>query len=150
MIHIWNSCFENICSSIKRFYICTEVPVEFQKFTGRIYRISDFLAESLRANKNYLKRSHIIQYSFAQKTSLILRTSIHLTSKILCSRNTAKNLSAFTNFPANMFLFGARKNISLNIKQYDKKTNKQANKKQVKHGAIKKVCHLHNIIFHFI
>ena len=49
-----------------------------------------------------------------------------------------------------MFLFGARKNISLNIKQYDKKTNKQANKKQVKHGAIKKVCHLHNIIFHFI
>ena len=49
-----------------------------------------------------------------------------------------------------MFLFGARKNISLSIKQYDKKTNKQTNKKQVKHGAIQKVCHLHNIIFHSI
>ena len=48
-----------------------------------------------------------------------------------------------------MFLFGARKNISLNIKQYDKKTNKQANKKQVKHGAIQKVCHF-DIIFHSI
>ena len=31
----------------------------------------------------------------------------------ICSRNTARNLSDFTNFPANMFLFvfGVRKNI---------------------------------------
>ena len=28
-----------------------------------------------------------------------------------CSQNTAKKLSQFTNFPANMFLFGVRKNI---------------------------------------
>ena len=31
--------------------------------------------------------------------------------KVICSRYRAKNLSDFTNFPANMFLFGARKNI---------------------------------------
>ena len=29
----------------------------------------------------------------------------------ICSHNTAKNLSDFINFPANMFLFGVRKNI---------------------------------------
>ena len=53
-----------------------------------------------------------MQYSFAQKTSLILRISTHLKLKIICSRNTAKNLSDFTtNISANMFLFGARKNI---------------------------------------
>ena len=33
------------------------------------------------------------------------------------------------------------KSLSLNIKQYDKK-------KQIKHGVIQKVCHLHNDIFH--
>ena len=71
----------------------------------------DRLAESLKANKNQQKRSLISQYSFAQKTSLILRTSTHLTLKIICSRNTVKNFSDFTNFPANMFLFGVRKNI---------------------------------------
>ena len=31
-------------------------------------KISDFLAESLKANKNYRKRSLILQYSFAQKS----------------------------------------------------------------------------------
>ena len=53
----------------------------------------------------------MLQYSFAQKASLILRNSTHLTLKIICSRNTVKNLSDFTNFPANIFLFGVRKSI---------------------------------------
>ena len=66
--------------------------------------------ESQRQQRQW-KRSLILQYSFAQKTSLILRTSAHLTLKIIGSRNTAKNLSHFTNSPANMFLFGGRKNI---------------------------------------
>ena len=52
-----------------------------------------------------------MQYSFAQKTSHILRFSTHLTLKIICYRNTAKNLSDFTNFSANKFRFGVRKNI---------------------------------------
>ena len=33
------------------------------------FLISDFLAESLKANKNLQKRSHVLQYSFARKTS---------------------------------------------------------------------------------
>ena len=32
----------------------------------------------------------------------------HLILKIICSRNTAKNLSDFKNFPADMFLLGVR------------------------------------------
>ena len=55
---------------------------------------------------------YLLQYSFAWKTSLILWTSTHLTLKIRCSCSTFKNLSDFTNFPANMFQFAARKNIS--------------------------------------
>ena len=73
--------------------------------------ISYFLAESLKANKNQQKRPHTLQYSFSKKTSLILQTSTHLTLKIICSLNKTKNLSDFTNFPANIFLIGVRKNI---------------------------------------
>ena len=69
-----------------------------------------FLAESLKASKNYRKRCFILQYSFVQKISLIIWTSTHLTLKIICCCNTAKNLSEFTKkFPANMFLFCVRK-----------------------------------------
>ena len=77
------------------------------------FLISNFLAERLKANKNYQKRSHILQYSFAQKTSLILRTSTHLTLKIVCSRNTAKNLSDFTNFPPNVSVWCQKKIFAL-------------------------------------
>ena len=51
------------------------------------------------------------QHSFARKTLLILRISTHLTLKIICSRNTAKNLSDFKDIPADMFLLGVRENI---------------------------------------
>ena len=65
----------------------------------------DLLVESLKVNKTSKKRkrSLILQYSFDQ--------IIHLTLKIICSRNTAKNLSEFENFPANIFLFSVRKSI---------------------------------------
>ena len=79
--------------------------------SGHCFFIPEFVAENLKANKNQRKRSLILQYSFAQKTSLILRISTLLKLKIICSQNTAKKLSQFTNFPANMFLFGVRKNI---------------------------------------
>ena len=82
------------------------VPVDIISFV-----IPEFVAENLKANKNQRKRSLILQYIFAQKTSLILRISTLLKLKIICSQSTAKKLSQFTNFPANMFLFGARKNI---------------------------------------
>ena len=57
-------------------------------------------------------KANILQYSFFQKTSPILRTSTHLILKIICSRNTTKNLSQFANFPANIFLFGLWKKQS--------------------------------------
>ena len=77
----------------------------------RVFFISECVAENLKANKNQPKRSLILQYSFAQKTSLILRIWTLLKLKKTCSQNTAKKLSQFTNCPANMFLFGVSKII---------------------------------------
>ena len=45
--HIWNSFSENILSDIQSFYICPDVPVDII----RVFLISDFLAENLKANK---------------------------------------------------------------------------------------------------
>ena len=39
--------------------------------------ISDFLAENLKANKNWQKKSRILQIDLAQKASLILWASIN-------------------------------------------------------------------------
>ena len=72
----------------------------FQWTSSEFFLISDFLAESLKANKNWQKRSHILQYSFTHKISLVFRTSTHLTLKIISTRNTAKKLSDFINFSA--------------------------------------------------
>ena len=79
--------------------------------SSEFFLISDFLAGSLKANKNYRKRSLIFQYGLTQNTSLISLTSTHLILKIIYSQNTIKNLSHFTNFPVNIFLFGVRKKI---------------------------------------
>ena len=38
---------------------------------------SDFLVESLKASRNQQERSLILQYSFAQNSSLTLRNSVH-------------------------------------------------------------------------
>ena len=84
---------------------------KFQRTSLLFFLTSDILAGSLKASKNYRKRSLILQSSFAQQTSLILWNSTHLTLKIISSCNTAKSLSDFINFPANMFLFEVRKNI---------------------------------------
>ena len=56
-----------------------------------IFLISDFLAESPKANKNWQKRPVILQYSFTQKSSLIAQTSTHSALKNIYSRNTVKN-----------------------------------------------------------
>ena len=50
------------------------------------FLILEFVAENLKASKNQRKRSLILQYSFAQKTSLILRISTPLKLKIICSQ----------------------------------------------------------------
>ena len=100
----------------------------FQKIQFRVYSIfilvhtfqwntSKFfvnfqISEKYPSQKNQQKRSVILQYSFPQKTLLITRTSTQLTLKLKCSGNTAKNRSDFANIPAQILLFGARKNIS--------------------------------------
>ena len=69
---------------------------------------SEFFSKPTKTNK---KNPLVLQYSFSQNTSFILWTSTHLTLKIVCSDNTAKILSEFTNFSANIFLFNARESI---------------------------------------
>ena len=81
------------------FYIRPHVPVDIIKgFYSKF-----FSRKSQREQRLAKKKSLILQYSFAQKISLILRTSTHFTLKIICSRKNVKNLSHFTDFPANMF-----------------------------------------------
>ena len=77
----------------------------------RVSFIPEFVAENLKSNKSQPKRSLILKYRFAQKTSLILRISTLIKLKITCSQNTAKTLSQFTNFPESMFLFDVKKSI---------------------------------------
>ena len=51
---------------------------ESKLFKLHIWSLSfNFLAESLKANKNRQKGSLIVQYRFAQNTSLILQASTH-------------------------------------------------------------------------
>ena len=100
-----NSFLGNITSGIQ---FGLHLPVDIIRV---FFVIPDFLAEILKASKNQRKTSYILQHSLAQKTSLIVRTSTHLTLKIIFCQNTGKNLSYFINFPANNFLFGIRKNI---------------------------------------
>ena len=84
--------------------------------------------------QNLLLKSFFKKYYFGHTTFLYLSTncrkyygqqklvkktthftiqfhSTRLTLKIICSQNIAKNLPNFTNCPANMFLFGVKKNV---------------------------------------
>ena len=70
--------------------------------------VPDFLAESLKANnKNQQERSLILQLSFSRNLTHIT----NLNSLDIENNMLSKHLSYFTDFPANMFLFGIRKNI---------------------------------------
>ena len=97
--------FENITSGIQRFHISPDVPIEITrvffinfKFSGRKSQSQQKLAK---------KTTHFT----IQFRPTLLRTSTHLTLKIISSRNKVKSVSEFANFPEDMFLFGVRKNI---------------------------------------
>ena len=118
MIQNFEFFFKNIISGMQRFYTRPHVPVKIIKVFRSIFRILRFqinfnfqIFEKSPSQKNQRKRSLFLQYSFPLKTSLIARTSTHLTLKLICSCDSAKSLSDFANILANMFLFGARKNI---------------------------------------
>ena len=68
-----------------------------------------FFGRKSRSQQKLAKRSLILQYSFAQKASLILRNlnSLNIIKNILPQHSQI--ITHFTNFPANMFLVGVRK-----------------------------------------
>ena len=63
--HIWNSFFESIISGIQSFYICPNVPVGIIRVFFN-FRFFSRKSQS-QQKKNLQKRSHVLQYSFAQK-----------------------------------------------------------------------------------
>ena len=82
--------------------------VHMLQYTSSVFfLISDFAAESFKANKTREITHFTVQISSKNFTYFLNFNS--LDSENICSRNTAKNLSDFANFPAKLFLFGARK-----------------------------------------
>ena len=81
----------------------------FQWTSSKFFYSKFFSRKSQREQRLAKKKSLILQYSFAQKISLILRTSTHLTLKIICSRNAAKKFSDFTNFQQTCFCLVSEK-----------------------------------------
>ena len=75
----------------------------------RVFFNFRFFSRESQSQQKLPKKATHFTIQFRSK-NLIIWTSTHLTLKIICCCNTAKNLSEFTkNFPANMFLFGVRK-----------------------------------------
>ena len=97
---------------LKKKETWTKIQMVQNLMFGVYLLISEFLVESPKANENQQKRSLILQYSLAQKTSLISRTSTHLILQKIYSCKTVKNLPQLANFLANMLLLCVRKNIS--------------------------------------
>ena len=109
--HIWDYFIENIISDIQLFYINPHAPADIFK----VCFFFDFIF-SRRKSQTQSQQKLLIKITYfaiqvCSKHLTHLRTSIHLTLKIICFRNTAKNLSPFTNFSGNMLLFGVRRNI---------------------------------------
>ena len=105
-------CFENIFSGIQLFYILPLYTYSFlytsQCPSGHLQ--SFVCPESVKVSKNYRKKSIILQYSFNQKTSLILRTSTHIENNMVLQH--FQNLSEFTkNFPVNMLVWCQKKHL---------------------------------------
>ena len=105
--HIWNHFIKNIISGIQIFYIHPHVPADIIK----VFLDFRFSRRKSQSQQKLLIKIIYFAYRFAQNISLILVTSTLLTLKIICSRQTSKNLSNFTNFLGNMFLVGVRKRI---------------------------------------
>ena len=82
-----------------------------------------FFGRKSWSQQKLAKRSLILQYSFAQKASLILQylNSLNIIKNIL--PQYSQIITHFTNFPANMFLVGVRKNISSVIRQKGESQN---------------------------
>ena len=107
--HIWNSFLENIISSIQKFYICPDVSVDIIS----LFFNFRFSSRKSQSQQKLAKKITHFTIAFCSKTSLILRTSTHLTLKMICSLSIAKNLSDFTNFKQTCFCLVSEKIIVL-------------------------------------
>ena len=75
----------------KYFFGHTTFLYSSTRFSGHLQ--SFIYSEIVKTSKNYRKRSLILQYSFAQKTSLILRTSTHIENNMVLQYS--QNLSTW-------------------------------------------------------
>ena len=85
----------------------------FQWTLSDFFLTSDFLAESLKVNKNQRKRSLILQCGFVQKSSLVLRTSTHLALKLICSATQPKTFLTLQFFQQTFFCLVSEKTFAL-------------------------------------
>ena len=100
----WNLCFKPAIFGVG-FETLPENLKLLNKHSYVYLLISDFLIESQNQQKLATNFTYFtIQFCLRN----ILRTSIHSTLWKRYSHNTAKNLSQFTNFPANLILVGIR------------------------------------------
>ena len=77
----------------------------------RVFFIPDFVAKISKPIKTSEKDHSFYNTVLLKKTSLIFQIAASLKLKIICSQNTVKIFSQFTNFPGKRLLFGVRKNI---------------------------------------
>ena len=110
--HIQNSFFENIITGMQCFYIRPHVPVDIIRVCFFL-NFQIFQQDSLKINKYKRKRSLISQYSFVQETSLILRTSTHLTLKIICTTKQSKTFLTLQIFQQTCFCLVTEKTFGL-------------------------------------
>ena len=104
--HIWNSFLENIISGIQLFCICLYVPMDI------IRAFFKFKFSSRKPQKPIKTSEKVLSfYSTVSLKNLINFMNLNPPDIVACSRKIAKNLSDFTIFPANMFMFGNRKSI---------------------------------------
>ena len=108
---IFRILFLKILFQAYNFFIFAQM---FQRTSSEFLYISDLLAESFKSNKNQRKRSFIVQCSFARKTSLILRTSTHLTLKIYALAIQPKTFLTLKSFQQTCFCLVSEKTFALN------------------------------------
>ena len=77
----------------------------------KVFFIPDFVADISKPIKTSEKHHSFYNKVSLKETSLLLQIWTPLKLKIICSQNTVKIFSQFTNFPGKMLLFGVRKNI---------------------------------------
>ena len=101
--HIWNY-FLRVLFRAHNFFIFVHT---FQWTSSPFFFNFRFFSRKSQSHQKLAKKIAHFTIQFRSKSL----THFMNLMKIICSRTTAKNLSDFTNVPANIILFGFRKNI---------------------------------------